>query len=274
MIWNFTEYRAYLKEKLGAEGSRTGLRKQLAEAIGVHTTFVSQVLKEKGDFSLEQGEAINTFLSHTLDEGEYFLLLLMKDRAGTRELKKRFLDKIEGQRQERLNIKKRLEVQHEISAAERERFYSNAYYGAIHVLTSIPEFRRVEKIAEALKLPREQVQDMADFLLKLGILAEKNGELISGPQHMHLGNDSATILKHHTNWRLHTLQNLRFVQPQNLHYSACLSLSQEDAFRIKEMLLNDLKSYLKVVEKSPEETAYIYSFDFYPLLNSKLKSPG
>ena len=110
MIWNFTDYRPYLVEKLGVEGSRTGLRKKLAEAIGVHTTFVSQVLKEKGDFSLEQGEAVNSFLSHTQDEGEYFLLLLMKDRAGTRELKKRFQDKIDLQRKERLNIKKRLDV--------------------------------------------------------------------------------------------------------------------------------------------------------------------
>lgn len=266
MIWNFTDYRPYLVEKLGSEGSRTGLRKKLAEAIGVHTTFVSQVLKEKGDFSLEQGESINGFLSHTYDEGEYFLLLLMKDRAGTRELKKRFQDKIEAQRKERLNIKKRLEVQTEISAAERERFYSNPYYGAIHVLIPIPEFRRVEKIAEALKLSREQVQDMVDFMIKIGLLSEKNGELASGSQHMHLGNDSSTILKHHSNWRLHALQNLRFVQPENIHYSACLSLSREDAFKIKELLLAELKNHMKIVEKSPEEVAYVYNFDFYPLL--------
>jgi hypothetical protein len=83
---------------------------------------------------------------------------------------------------------------------------------------------------------------------------------------MHLGNDSATVLKHHTNWRLHTLQNLRFVHPENVHYSACLSLSREDAFRIKELLLAELKNNLKIVEKSPEETAYVYSFDFYPLI--------
>lgn len=266
MIWNFVDYRPYLMEKLGPEGSRTGLRKQLAEAIGVHTTFVSQVLKEKGDFSLEQAESINQFFSHTADEGDYFLLLIMKDRAGTKELKNRFLTKIEAQRKERLSIKKRLEVDHEISAQERERFYSNVFYGAIHVLSSIPEMRQVEKMATALKLPREQVQEMVDFLLKLGILTTKNDHLVPGSQHMHLGNDSATVLKHHSNWRLHTLQNLRFVQPENIHYSACLSLSKDDAFKIKELLLSELKSHLKIVEKSAEETAYVYSFDFYPLI--------
>ncbi len=83
---------------------------------------------------------------------------------------------------------------------------------------------------------------------------------------MHLGNDSATILKHHSNWRLQTLQNLRFIHPENIHYSACLSLSHKDAFRIKELLLSELKNHLKIVEKSPEEIAYVYTFDFYPLL--------
>lgn len=266
MIWNFINYRPYLIEKLGIEGSRTGLRKKLAEHIKVHTTFVSQVLKGRGDFSLEQAEAINHFLSHTSDEGDYFLLLVMKDRAGTRELKQRFQTKLEAQRQERLNIKKRVEVKQEISAQDRERFYSNIFFGAIHVLCSIPEMRSVDKLTHALKLPREQIQEMVDYLLKLGILSEKNQELIPGSQHIHLGNDSTTILKHHSNWRLHTLQNLRFVQPDNVHYSACLSLSREDAFKIKELLLKELKNNLKIVEKSPEEIAYVYSFDFYPLL--------
>src|ERR1700758_4028313 len=108
-IWDHTNYRQYLLARLGEEGSRTGLRKKLAEAIPVHTTFVSQVLKGRAEFSLEQGEAVNAFLEHTEDEGEYFLLLLMQDRAGSGKLKSRFERKIQLMRDERLNIKKRVE---------------------------------------------------------------------------------------------------------------------------------------------------------------------
>ena len=104
-IWEFTNYREYLAQRLGLEGSRTGLRKKLAAAIPVHTTFVSQVLKNRTDFSLEQAESINTFLEHSDDEGEYFILLILKDRSENNKLKKRFEKKIQLMRDERLNIK-------------------------------------------------------------------------------------------------------------------------------------------------------------------------
>ena len=137
-IWECTEYRAYLVDRWGGESARTGLRKQMAEHIPVHTTFVSQVLKGRAEFSLEQAQSINEFLGHTEDEGEYFILLILKDRAGVRTLKKRFETKIKAMRDLRLNIQNRLGVKETITEEDRNRFYSNHYYGAIHVLAAIP----------------------------------------------------------------------------------------------------------------------------------------
>lgn len=265
-IWEFTEYRPYLVDRLGGESSRTGLRKQLAEHIPVHTTFVSQVLKGKAEFSLEQAEAINEFLGHTDDEGEYFILLVLKDRAGVRTLKKRFEAKIKIMRDQRLNIQNRLGVKETISEDDRNRFYSNSYYGAIHVLSAIPEFRTVEKLAEALRLSKPRLQEMVDFCLRIGVLVQDKEELKPGSQHIHLGSRSELVLQHHTNWRKHTLQSLNFLDPDDLHYSACVSLSVADAFKIKEMILSDLKNYVDVIAKSPEETAYVLNFDFYKLI--------
>lgn len=267
-IWESTDYRDYLVAKLGPEGSRTGLRKKLAAFIPVHTTFVSQVLKKKAEFSLEQAEAINQFLNHSDEEGEYFILLLLKDRAGTAPLKKRFETKIQEMRDDRLNIKARLEVDAQISREDRERFYSNSIYGSIHVLCSIPDFQSTEALAEALKLPRSKIQEIVDFLLRLQVLIEEEGRLKAGPQHIHLGNESELILKHHGNWRLHTLQRLQFLDKEDLHYSASMSLSVEDAFRVKESILSNLKANMNIIEKSKEEVAYVMSLDFYKLIGS------
>jgi len=266
-IWEFTSYREYLEDKLGQEGSRTGLRKKMAAAIPVHTTFVSQVLKGRAEFSLEQAESINAFLGHTDDEGEYFILLLLKDRAGSDKLKKRFERKIQLMRDERLNIKNRLQAENKISAKDRERFYSSASYGAAHVLAAIPRFQSVESLAEALRLSRNRMQEIVDFLMRIGILKEEDGRLVRGPSHVHLGNDSELILRHHTNWRMHAIQNLQFLDRDDVHYSACVSLSVEDAFRIKEMILGNLKTKVDLISKSPEEIAYVLSFDFYKLLS-------
>lgn len=264
-IWDFTEYREYLVNRLGAEGSRTGERKRLAESIPVHTTFISQILKGRADFSLEQAESINSFFDHTDDEGEYFILMLLKDRAGSGKLKSRFERKIESQREDRINIKKRLAADGEITVQDRERFYSSYLYGAVHVLSAIPKYKSVASLAEALRLPRTQVQEIVEFMLRIGVLKEENFVLSPGSGHVHLGNDSELILRHHANWRLHTLSNLQLVDKEDLHYSACLSLSQADAYRVKESMLSNLKTNVGIISASPEEVAYVMSFDFYKL---------
>lgn len=264
-IWNFSSYREYLRERLGTDGARTGQRKRLAEAIPVHSTFVSQVLKGRAEFSLEQSESINLFFGHTEEEGECFILMVLKDRAGSAQLKARFERKIQAMRDARLNISKRLDANSQISAQDRERFYSSYIFGAVHVLTGIPQFRTPAALSEALRIPRPQIQEILEFMLRIGVLKEGAGGLFPGPQHVHLGNDSELILKHHANWRLHTLSNLQFLNRDDLHYSACVSLSRKDVFRVKESMLANLKSNVEIVSASPEEEAFVMSFDFYKL---------
>ena len=65
--------------------------------------------------------------------------------------------------------------------------------------------------------------------------------------------------------RFHTLTNLQLLNRDDLHYSACLSLSQSDAFRVKESMLSNLKANVDIISASPEEVAYVMSFDFYKL---------
>lgn len=265
-VWEFQNYRDYLVSRLGPEGSRSGGRKELASAIQVHTTHISQVLKGKAELSLEQAEAINTVFGHTEDEGEYFLLLLLKDRAGTPKLKKRFESKIQKMRDARLNIRERLNADNVITEKDREKFYSSAVYGAVHVLCSIPQFRDVKSLAEALKLPRKRVAEIVEFLLRIGVLKNENDQLLPGTKHVHLSNDSEMVLKHHTNWRMHAISSLQFLDKEDLHYSACLSISHEGAFIVKEAILETLKRVVEVVGKSEVETGYVLNFDFYKLI--------
>lgn len=264
-IWDFTHYREYLEYRLGPEGTRTGLRKKLAAAIPVHTTFVSQVLKGLTDFSLEQAEAINLFLEHTDDEGEYFILLILKDRAGNAKLKMRFESKIKEARDARLNIKKRLESTNEISVKDREKFYSNAFYGVLHVLTAIPQFQTLEALSMATKLSLSRVREMIEFLISINVIIETDGKIQAGPKHVHLNNDSELILKHHINWRQFAITNLQFLDRDDVHYSAGMSLSVEDAFKIKESILSNLKNNLDLVAKSKDEVAYGLCIDFFKL---------
>lgn len=262
-IWEFTNYRDYLGTKLDAEGARSGLRKKLAAAIPAHTSFISQVINGNADFSLEQAESTNDFFAHNETEGEYFILLVLKDRAGNEKLKKRFAQKITDMQEQNLNIKNRLAKSDEISAKDKEKFYSNSIYGAIHVLAAIEQYQSIEAMAAVTRLSRNRIRDIADFLIRIGILVEDGGKIKSGSSHVHLGNDSELILKHHINWRQHTIANLQFLDKDDLHYSGCMSLSAADTYRIKESMLDNLKKNIEIVSHSKEEVAYTMCLDFF-----------
>lgn len=264
-IFEYDDYLKYLKDRLGSDNTRTGLKKGLAEAIRVHTTYVSQVMNGRADLSLEQAELANDFLNHTETEGEYFLLLLLKARAGTRKLKQRFENQIQLFRDKQLNIKQRLGNSEEISKEQRERYYSTYLYSALHVLMSIPGYSNAEKAAQHLNLPVPLVKEALEFLEEIGIVMRNGNDYRDGKTKIHLGNDTYLISKLHTNWRLHLLQNLQNMNREDVHYSGCVSLSFADVQLLKERMVEHLKGYVNVISASKEETAYVLSLDFYPL---------
>ena len=53
---------------------------------------------------------------------------------------------------------------------------------------------------------------------------------------------------------------------RDLHYAVAVSLSESDVKKIKEMILKNLSAISKVVSASKEETAYVYCFDFFELV--------
>jgi uncharacterized protein (TIGR02147 family) len=248
---------------LGGIGKRTGLRKKLADAIPVHTTFISQVLNCRADLSLEQAEVVNAFLGHSDSEGDYFMLLLMRDRAGSVALRRRFEVKLSNLKADFGWIANRIGPKKEISKSDQEKFYSSYLYGLIHVLASIPQFDDIEVLASRLSVSRAKVKEAVEFLLSLGLLVRHKGRLGVGSQHIHLPGNAELITRHHSNWRVHALSNLQNIDKTDIHYSACMSLSADDAELVKESILKNLKANVDIISKSPSEVAYVMNLDFY-----------
>lgn len=264
-VFNHAEYKAYLKERLGSASRRTGAKAAAARAIGCHTTYFSQVLNDRADLSLEQAESLNRFLGHTEEESEFFLLLVSYARAGTRFLREHFQRQIDRQLEKRLSIKERVGKRSSISPEDEAQFYSSWLYGATHVLVSIPALQEREALARYLNLPLERVTEILTLLEKVGLIEQNGKHYAPASQLVHLGADSANVSKHHTNWRLRALRSLESKQPNDLHYSAAVSLSQKDVARIKDNMITNLKANLDVIATSKEEAAYAYCFDFFEL---------
>jgi uncharacterized protein (TIGR02147 family) len=266
MVFEKASYREVLTEVLGASGTRSGLRSALAKALGCQTAYISQVLSGDANLNLEQGLGFCSFANLDPASTDFFLLLLQRDRAGTQELKSYYQNKIDLALSERRKIRSRVQTTKEVSDEDKAKYYSTWLYSACHVALSVKDFSNIAALSDRMKVPRETIAQIIDSLITMGLAKEEeNGKLNIGPAHIHLGEDSEHILKHHSNWRVRALRSLEYKSPKDLHYSVAYSLSHADAGRIREKLLTVIKENMEIVKPSPEETVYCQTLDFFEL---------
>jgi uncharacterized protein (TIGR02147 family) len=266
MVFEYRDYKKYLNAALSTGGASRGSRSRLAESLRCQTAFISHVLNGNSHFSLEHAVVISRFLNHTPDESRYFILLVSLGRAGSKELEEHFKSQIEEMQRKRTQIKERITVDRVLNPETQMRYYSAWYYSAIHVATSIPSLRTRDAIARALGLAPALVNECLEFLAEHGLVVAKKDQFQIGPVRMHLGADSAMISRLHTNWRLQAMQSLERSVSRNasdLHYSTVLTLSNDDAKRVREVLLRAVDETERIFRPSPEEVVYCVGMDWF-----------
>lgn len=257
-IFNASSYREFLTYRLD---EKRGLRSELAQYLGCQSGYISQVLQNLSDLSLEQGMRAAGFFKLSEDESHFFMLLLQKEKASTSELKKYFKSQITKIKQDRDEIKNRIKINTDLNAEDYHQYYSSWEYAAVHILTSIPSFQTKESISEKLKLNYVRLNEVLGFLVNKGLVEDKNGRLVIGAKRLHLTKDSPYILSHHQNWRLHATRVLSDKNPQNLNYSGIFSLSKSDIEKIREICLLAIVQTEKIISVSPEEELIYLGID-------------
>lgn len=264
-VFEYSSYKSYLGAKAGATGTRRGVKMAMAKAINCQPTYVSQVLHGKAHLSLEQAEILNGFFSHSRDEAFFFLLLVQKDRAGTRTLRDFFQEQIEDVLKKRLILTKRLGAKESLSEIHQSTYYSSWIYAALHIALTIPELRTRDALSDYFHLPVRKITESLDFLISTGLIkATKEGYEVTNSQ-IRLGNDSINILKHHTNWRLQATEALDREQLTDMHYSGVVSLSRADVVKVKNIFLDAVKESQALIKDSKEEELCAVAIDFFSL---------
>lgn len=263
-VFTYTDYNKYLNDCISYMPKKgRGFKSELASYIGCQSTYVSQVLNERADFSLEQAVLVSKFLGHTEDESHFFLLLIQHKRAGSELLRQHFEKLINEQKKHRLILSKRLNVKTVLNEDDQVKYYSSWHYSAIHVILSIKDCQSKENIAKKLGLSLQKVSAILEFLCSVGLAKLVGREYQIGETHIHLEKKSPMISKHHTNWRMKSILSLDNETEDNLYYSSVITLSQEDAYKIKDLLIKNIDSTKKIIKDSPEEVLYCFSLDFF-----------
>jgi uncharacterized protein (TIGR02147 family) len=262
-VFDFHDYKEYLAWRIPTQGAERGNRARLAEKLKCQPAFVSQVLSGKPNFSLEHAVAIDDFLSHTEEESRYFMLLVHQGRAGTEALRRYYASQLDALKNVRAKVASRVPTKQTLSVDASHRYYSSWYYSAIHVLVLVPGFDEKKAIAERLNLPLSTVTEALSFLVQEGLIEEKAGKYSATSRRVHLTDDSSMIYKHHTNWRIRSLNALDVKDPVNLHYSGPIAISAKNAQVFRARLLTLIAELEPVLAEPNEEDLYGIALDLF-----------
>jgi uncharacterized protein (TIGR02147 family) len=240
-----------------------GILRSWSLELRVHSTLLSQILSGKKELSLEHAEKITQLMHFTETEQEYFLLLLLEARAGTANLKKHFQKKINELVEKSRKISERLKDTKEIPESQKAQFYSSWLYSGIRNLTALEQMNSSQEIAQRLGHPRELIQEVVDFLLSSGLCILKEGKLSYGPARTHLSPSSPYLTNYHQNWRSQAAQKALLKRDSDLFFTFPMSLSHEDALKLRALLPDIIEKINKIVGPSPSETVRCLNIDFF-----------
>ena len=261
-VFEYPDYKRYLLDWTEEKGR--GEKSRIAQALRCHMAYISQVLNGAADLSLEQAESLNAYLGHSDEESDFFLLLVLYGRAGTASLREYHSRKIARTLEERRNLKNRLKFKKTLPIEDQAIYFSAWYYSAIHLLLQIPEFQTKEKISFYLKLPLNQVTQVLEFLESIGLATQSHGKYKTGEVSIHLASDSPMIARHHSNWRMRTIQAIDRNDPAELHYSSVVSIAKKDAAQAHAIMTRAIEQVRTLVrESAPEDSLFCYCLDLF-----------
>jgi uncharacterized protein (TIGR02147 family) len=262
-IYEFRDYREYLQTALPVSGLGRGSRNRLAEALNCQKGFISQVLGGSVHFSPEHAIKISRFLQHDLAEEEFFLLLVHLGRSGSQDLADFYKKKMKEILETRKQIKERIKADSTLSESDQMLYYSSWHYTAVHMCLMVPHLRTRKEMCEYLGLSTETISRVLSFFLSRGLAEQKGNEFFAGPVRIHLPSDSPLISKHHANWRMQAVSSLDHQRPKDMHYSLIMSLSEDAAEKIKNILLNSVQEIEPVLKLAKDETVYALNMDLF-----------
>ena len=264
-VFTFDSYKAYLKSYL-EENKQRGIVSQVAAACGCDRTYLSQVLGGKADLTPDH---LIQFCDHEeLSEGEsrFLLLLLLRERASSTAAKRSFGLKIETLRKENLILKNKLSKQEtlqEISEEDRNRYYSNWIYIAIHILTSVPSYQTPAAIAEKLGLSVAQATRVLKDLVEMRLVRKEKDRFEHSGRDFFLTQDNAQIHAHHLSWRIRAVE--RSMNTDDVHYTNVFTVSRGDVEKLKNKILEFIGEQRKSVRESGSEVLCAFCCDYFAM---------
>jgi uncharacterized protein (TIGR02147 family) len=263
-IYEYKSYKQFILDWMAATPNEgRGQRKLIAEAIGCQNPFITHVLSGDYQFSPEQAEACGRYMGLNDADTEFFILLVLKQRSGTKTLENLFAKQISNRCEQHAVLKKRLNIQESMPLEDQMIYYSSWHYAAIHMALMIPELQNVSSLTRYFNLPTSRVMSVLQFLSEHHLIEQKSTHYKIKKSVLHLEKDSPILTQHHTHWRLRAIEAIQTPKLDNLHYSGIMSLSRDDYEWVRERLARLLEEVVVRLGPSKDEKLATLCFDLF-----------
>ncbi|MCB9072563.1 MAG: TIGR02147 family protein [Bdellovibrionaceae bacterium] len=263
-IFEFNSYIDVVRYQMKENSSVRGYQSRLAEAAGVHSSFLSRVLTESVHLTPDQAAYLASFWRLTELEADYFLGLVNLARAGSPVLRKAIERQIIELKQKNEDIAGRLKKTKKITN-EGGMYYSSWHYSAIHMLAMIPQFNSIQGIAERLGLTEATVISAFALLEELGLVERHGSSWKVRERDIHLPNHASWAPVYHSLWRQRSAYRALDRRDEDLRFTALHSLSYDDFQRIKEEIRFVIEKIRNIAAPSKEEDVFVLHIDTYKL---------
>lgn len=261
-LYEYTSYKEFLADYIEAN-RRPGIVTELAQAARCDRTYLSQVLSRKAQLTPDHALGIAEYLNFSEPDQEFFLLLVLYERAANPRAREILNAKIQRRAQDNLILTKKIMSQataSEISEEQKTFYYSSWKPASVHLLTSAEKFRSVDAIAQRLSLPRRQIEDILGELARMGLVAQKGAEFHHSGANIHVPRGSPHNLMNHLHWRNRAVDASG---GDGVHYTSIFAVSRADWPGLKARILEFIESQRKMIAESGAEDVYAFTCDLF-----------
>ena len=250
-VFEFNDYRKFVRSKIEALPRRgRGEFRKIAHYLRVHTTLISQIIRGGKAPTLEQAYGFSRYFGLTTLETEYFLCLIQIEKAGTQDLKLFLTNQLKELNAKGMSLANRLPQDKIMSEPDRAIFYSNWFYSAIRMASSIEHLQTREAIAVYFNLPLLLVNQIIEFLITKELCIEDGEKIKIGPLRTHIEPDSPLAVRHHTNWRLKAIERYPNLQLDELCFTGPLTIATSDIPKVRKLVEQLIESVSEIVKES------------------------
>lgn len=270
-LYSFSNYRNYIEKFIDTSPNNgRGQRTKIAEVMNVKVSYVSRILQEKADLSMEQALSLGKYFQYDHDEMDYFLLLVNYARAGSKSLQIHLKEKIKKIQNERMQLKNQLVPKRDLTEKEQAQYFSNLDNALVHLSLTLPNVNTADDITNKINIPRERVAEILKMLVQLQLVKKDiYGNYETLEQRLFLPSDSSIISNYHAQRRMQVIPYLNHSNDIDLHYSSTISISKEDFLEIKKVLVKALESARTRIKDSGTEQLCGFNLDFYRITNEE-----